>query len=243
MKYKTLKLFVIVLSTVALAGTMKAAPSAADVGDAETFGHAALYMGAATGGIALSPDCSAIPTPTPSAPGFQCFTLNPAPATTTFDAQDICFIKLPKNATRNVIYPVVNIFLNYQLENTTGVVQPSGRLFFNASLSIESDVLLDPSIIDPLTGLPANGKLIGQFPSIYNDDRRMDVDDRHRQRINVVRVGNTGITKAQLVSQGLSQSVVDDLFKSAMTIRMSVSGIARLVTDASLTGNVRLFGD
>jgi hypothetical protein len=173
----------------------------------------------------------------------QCFTLAPAPATTTFDAEDICRIKLPKKATRTIIYPALNFFINYQLENTTGVFQSQGLFAYTASLTIESDVLLDPSIIDPNTGLPANGKLVGQFTYVFRDDRSMDLSARQRQRETLVRVGNAGINKAQLVGQGLSQSVVDDLFKSAMTIRMSITGSAKLVTDATITGNMRLFGD
>jgi hypothetical protein len=56
-------------------------------------------------------------------------------------------------------------------------------------------------------------------------------------------VGNAGINKDALIAQGLEPAVVDDLFRSAMTIRMSVTGTAKLVTDASITCNMRLFGD
>lgn len=52
-----------------------------------------------------------------------------------------------------------------------------------------------------------------------------------------------GINKAQLVGSGLSDHVVDELFKSSMTIKMNVTGSARLVTDATITCNMRLFGD
>ena len=114
---------------------------------------------------------------------------------------------------------------------------------YSALLTIESDVLLDPSIIDPQTGLPANGKLVSQFSYNYRDDRSMDTNDRQRLRETLVRVGNAGINKDALIAQGLAPGVVDDLFRSAMTIRMSVTGSARLVTDATITCNMRLFGD
>ena len=103
--------------------------------------------------------------------------------------------------------------------------------------------MLDPSIIDPQTGLPANGKLVNQFSYNYRDDRSMDTNDRQRLRETLVRVGNAGINKDALIAQGLAPAVVDDLFRSAMTIRMNVTGTARLVTDASITCNMRLFGD
>jgi hypothetical protein len=247
MKNKTSKLFALILSSLALAGGLQAAPpTAEDVGDVETFGHNVQYMGAASGGVTLTAACPA-PTPTPTPPfnpnNSQCFNLAAAPATTTFDAQDICRIKLPKKQTRNVIYPACIFFVNYQLQNSTGVSQPSGLFAFTASLSIESDVLNNPSIIDPGTGLPAAGKFTLQFPYIFRDDRSMENGDRQRRRETLVRVGNTGLTKAQFVALGLTESQVDDLFKSVITVRMSVTGSAKLCTDASITGNMRLFGD
>ena len=53
---QSLKLILLVLSSFAVAGFLQAGPpTAADVGDAETFGHAALYMGAVTGSQSLEP--------------------------------------------------------------------------------------------------------------------------------------------------------------------------------------------
>jgi hypothetical protein len=248
MKSRVSKLFTLSLSTLAFASALRAAgPSPTDVGEADSFAHPALYMGAASGFITLATTCPS-PTPTPSPPATvndnQCFALNPAPGLTTFTADDICRIKLPKKATRTIIYPVLNFFQNYQLQNTTGGPIPDALFDYQASLSIESDVLLDPSIIDPETGLPANGKLVFQFaPNRYRDDRSMNDGDRYRNRFTFARAGNAGINKAQLVTSGLSPTVVDALFASAMTIRMNVTGSARLVTDANVTCNMRLFGD
>jgi hypothetical protein len=246
MKNKTSNLFVLILSSLALAGGLHAAPpTAADVGDVDTFGRTAQYMGVASGFVQLATTCSATPTPTPpfNPNDSQCFALAPAPATTSFDAQDICRIKLPKKSTKNIIYPVINIFLNYQLQNSTGVTQPSGLFNFTASLTLESDVFNNPSIIDPGTGLPAAGKFTFQFPYTFRDDRSMQDGDRQRMRETLVRIGNAGLNRAFFISVGLTDSQVDDLFKSVITVRMSVSGSARLVTDASITGNMRLFGD
>jgi hypothetical protein len=243
MKDSITKILALTLTSLAIAGGLRAAPpTVADVGDVESFGHNAQYMGDSSGFITLSTAaCTPAPSPTPS---DQCFTLAAAPALTTFSADEICRIKLPKRATRSIIYPVLNFFQNYQLENTTGVPVPNALFDYSATLSVESDVLLDPSIIDPATGLPANGKLVFQFgPNHVRDDRSMNNGDRYRNRLTFTRAGNAGINKAQLVGSGLSASVVDDLFKSSMTIKMNVIGSARLVTDASITCNMRLFGD
>lgn len=246
MKHCIPKIAVVILSGLAVVGGLRAGPSADDVGDADSFGRPALFMGAASGFVTLSTDPCPSPTPTPSPPATannnQCFQLNPAPAQTSFDAQDIARINLPKNATRDNIYPVFNIFLNYQLQNSTGA--PNTGIFrFTAYMIIESTVLNDPSVIDPGTGNPANGKLTFEFDYVYRDDRSMQDGDRQRLRIMVPRVGNTGVNKAQLLIQGIPPAIVDNLFKNPMTIRMSVTGAAKLCTDAFITGNMRLFGD
>ena len=249
MKHYLIKIVVLVLSSIAVVGGLWAVPSADDVGDAETFGHPALYMGAASGLVTLSTDPCPSPTPTPSPPSTvnnnQCFQLLPPPSTTNFDAQDIARIKLPKKATRTVIYPVLNIFINYQLENSTGASVPSATFRFSATISIESDALNDPSVIDPGTGLPAMGKITNLFPYNYRDDRSMKDGDRQRLRETLVRAGNTGLTKRQFIeSFGLSPAVVDAMFAGPMTVHLDViSTGARYVTDASITGNMRLFGD
>src|SRR6266404_2591931 len=129
MKHYIAKIAVVILSGFAVASGLRAGPSADDVGDAETFGHPALYMGAASGFVTLSTDPCPAPTPTPSpVPNGDsfCFQLNPAPALTTYTASDVARIRLPAKATRNVIYPALNMFVSYQLENTTGVDQPQG---------------------------------------------------------------------------------------------------------------------
>ena len=248
MKNNFSKILVLILSTLALVGGLQAGPgpSADDVGDAGSFGHNVEYMGAASGFITLSPACTPAPTPVPpaTANNDQCFNLIPAPALTTWVADDICRIKLPKKATRTIIYPALNFFYDYELENATATPATNALFDYSATLSIESDVLLDPSIIDPATTLPANGKLVFQFgPNRVRDDRSMQPGDRARHRLTFARVGNAGINKAQLVASGLSQTVVDDLFKSAMTIRMNVRGSDRYVNFASITCNMRLFGD
>jgi len=238
---QTLKFITLILSSLAVATSLRAGPpSAADVGEAESFGHAALYMGAMSGAFNWSPNpCS------PPAPGdnSQCFQTNPAPASATGDTIDVARIKLPKKATRTMIYPAMNFFVNYELQNTTGVDQPQGEFFFRALLDIESDALLDPSIIDPNTGLPAAGRLRGLFTYTYRDDRSMRNGDRQQQQMTLVRVGNAGITKAALVAGGLTQAQADAVFASAITVHLRFTTRARLLNDAMVTGNVRLFGD
>jgi hypothetical protein len=247
MKNHTIKIAVVIFCGLAVARELAAGPTAADVGDAETFGHSALYMGAASGFETLVPagTCPA-PTPTPSpVPNGDsfCDDLSAAPVQTTFSHDNICRINLPKKASRNVIYPVLNIFLNYQLQNSTGGDQ-TGLLRFTAGITIVSDALNGPDCTDQNTGLPCGGKLTLLFDYNYRDDRSMHDGDRQRLRETLVRAGNTGLTRQQFRdSFGLTAATVDALFTGPMTVQLDLSGAAKLVTDASITCNMRLFGD
>jgi len=246
MKHYIPKIAVLLLSTLAVVTGYGAGPSAADVGDAETFGLPALYMGAASGFETLSTDPCPAPTPTPSpVPNGDtfCDQLNPAPAQTSFSHDNICRIKLPKKATRNVIYPVLNIFLDYQLQNSTGVDQ-TGLFRFTAGITLQSDALNDPSCVDPSTSAPCGGTATLLFNYSFRDDRNMHNGDRQRLRETLVRVGNTGLTRQQLQTiLGLTPAALDAFFAGPITVRLDLSGAAKMVTDASITCNMRLFGD
>ena len=253
------KTIAVVLLNLALVGWLKAAPPSADVGEAESFGHPALYMGAASGFVQLRPSCTPAPAPVPpnTANNDQCFELNPQPDPTGFTANDILRIKLPKKATRTIIYPALNFFVHYNLRNQTASAD-DGLFSFTATVDIESDALLDPSILDPnnpdpVTGapMPAAGKLRGLFSYLYTVDRSLPAGAHDRQRVTLVRVGNAGINKASLVGMGLSQTVVDNLFAGPMTVRMNMVGNTQLlnmgpggnIAGATVTANMRLFGD
>lgn len=93
MKYGISKILGPILLSLTVSASLRAGfldpppPNPADVGDAESFGHNAQYMGAVSGFVTLSPVCTPAPPPVP--PGTvnddQCFNLVPAPAATIFD--------------------------------------------------------------------------------------------------------------------------------------------------------------
>ncbi len=225
-------------------------PTVGDVGDTDSFTKNVRFIGDASGFLTLSSSCPAStpatsPSPSP-ANSNQCFTLDPTPGnTTTFNAPNIDRINLPGGAAKDVIYPVLTFFTSYQMQNPTAAQVPNARFFYSASLTIYSAVLNDPSIIDPNTGLPAGGALTFVFsPNRFDVDRSLEANERARTRLDYTRAANAGIAKAALISAGtLTQHQGDDLFNKPMTVRMDVTGSTRYVTDASVTFNMRLFGD
>ena len=237
------------VSSVVIAGVLRAAgPTVDDVGDLDSFGRNAQYMGAVSGLITLQTDPCPSPTPGPSPStnppnGDQCFQITDTSVTTPFDAENSCRINLPKNATKDIIYPVLNFFYTYNLNNTTGAAVQA-RFQFTANITIVSDVLNDPTCIDPNTGSPCGGKLTFQFtPNRVFDDRHLDTAEHAQVRMTLTRAGNGGISKASLVAEGLPSVLIDKLFNKPMTLQLNVVGTAKNVDLASITTNMRLFGD
>lgn len=225
-------------------------PTVGDVGDTDSFQKNVRFIGDASGFLTLSSSCPAStpatsPSPSPSNSN-QCFVIDPTPGNTTpFSAPNIDRINLPSGAAKDVIYPVLTFFTSYQFQNPTGAQVPNALFTYSATLTIYSAVLNDPSIIDPNTGLPAGGALTFVFsPDRFDVDRSLEGNERARTRLDYTRAANAGIAKAALISAGtLTQHQGDDLFNKPMTVRMDVTGSVRYVTDASVTFNMRLFGD
>ncbi len=141
MKSGMLKLCIAVVSSLAVAGWVKGAnPTVDDVGDADSFGNNAIYMGAESGFITLQTDPCPAPTPGPSpstnpANGDQCFQIADTSVTTPFDAENSARINLPKNAAKTIIYPVLNFFYTYNMNNTTGG-SAQARFQFTANITL-----------------------------------------------------------------------------------------------------------
>src|SRR5256885_2619282 len=122
--------FIAITASVALASWLEAgATTENDVGDPDSFKQPANFLGVGSGFIYVNNCPAASPTPVPSpAPNNnspQCFTTVACPGTDSFDAMNIATVVLPKDATRDIIYPVLNFFHDFTLENTSGSPQNS----------------------------------------------------------------------------------------------------------------------
>ena len=118
------RLSLAVSSLAVVVGLRAGPPTVDDVGDLDSFGKNAVFMGAESGFITIQTDpCAPTPTPTPSSNpsnGQQCFQVTDTSVTTPFDAENSCRINLPKDAAKSIIYPVLNFFYTYNMNNTTG---------------------------------------------------------------------------------------------------------------------------
>lgn len=249
MKPTIQKITVLVLSGLAIATGLRAAPPTVDdVGDLGSFGNNVIYLGAASGFVTIQTDpCpAATPGPSPStnpANGDQCFQVTDTSVTTPFDAENVARINLPKDAAKTILYPTLTFFYTYNMNNTTGA-PAQARFQFTANMTIVSSVLNDPSCIDPNTSAPCGGQLTFQFtPNRVFDDRHLDTGEHAQVRMTLTRAGVAGLNKSLLVGEGLPSALVDKLFHNPMTLQVNIVGSARDVDLATITGNLRLFGD
>lgn len=216
------------------------AVSDADVGDADSFGRNVVYAGLlASSDVNLAEDCSPGGTPLDN-----CVTVNPQPSVTSFDFEDLAHITLPGKATHSFLcfHTTTFHFRHYQNE-TSGMFD--AHFGYEESVTLESDLLNDPSLIDPTTGLPFNGKIRNYIGTDVND--RMSLmpgqSGSHSEWSSRTCQGGI-ISKNYLTTEyNLPQSIVDQFFKHPITLRLNIEGNAGLVTDGYIITGIRFYGD
>lgn len=220
-------------------------PTAATVGDADTFGRTVLWDGLInSGNISMSTDCTPAPGDPAPGPDDHCITLNAAPATTSFDIPDIGRMTLPGKSSRDILCHWLTPIVIYSLYNGTGV-PATGRITLSPYLKIESTVLNDPTLIDPNTGLPYGGVLETGFAASYQSARTLQPNERDTQRFSESRVciGGTISRQGLIQGYGFTNAQVDAFFKQPMTLRLGLRGSASLVDFANIIYAVRIMGD
>ena len=225
-------------------GTL-AAPTVDQVGDPDTFGRNMIWDGVlSTGTINFQSDCTPAPGDPPLGPDDRCVTLNPAPAVTTFDLPDIGRMWLPAKTSKDILCHWLSINGAYSLYNSTGA-NANGSITLSPYLRIESEVLNDPTLIDPTTGLPYGGVLETTPGTTYGKTMTLAPNARDTERMSDSRVCIAGaISRQGLINgYGFTDAQVDKFFKKPMTLKLGVRGSATLLDFASLIYGLRIIGD
>ncbi len=229
-----------VYSTELEAATKKAGVTEETVGDPYSFGRKVVFLGVAqTDSVDLQEDCSAYP------PDFgRCVETAPAPGPTSVYETDLAVIELPGKSTKSILCFTITPFSTWEWFNPTAS-QQTAQMFLRPVLRIESDVLLDPSLINPNTGLPFNGVLFDNPISTFLQARSLDPNEYEFQSHRMTRSCTGGLVNEGALRDGygLSNSVIKNFFKNPITVSFGVSGTVQMVTNASYFVGVRLYGD
>lgn len=225
-------------SKTALPIGVAAAPTLEEVGDVDSFGRAVKWLGVAQMNVALTNSCP------PPGDGTACVVLNPAPAATAFSFQDVARITLPGKAADSLLCHWLSPILDIGYANPTASAAIA-RLTYQPTLTVESEVLDDPALIDPTTGLPFGGRLLTGMTASERFEVPLDAGQLVGERVRDSAVCIAGfITRRALVdTYGLTATQAKQFFRKPITVRMNISGNAQYVGNASLTFGLRIVGD
>lgn len=222
-----------------------AAVASADVGDADSFGRNARWIGLmGSGTIYLTDfpdDC--LPENFPAGPDDHCVVLNPQPAITNFDFPDVARMVIPAKSSNSLFCHMQTPIGSALLQNQTAG-NMTARIVYNPKFTFQNPVLNDPALINPVTGLPFGGQITTTLSGIRHQltlapgASFLGRDDETRVCINGM------ISKRQLMlGFGLSDAQATNFFKHDTVITMGIAGQAQGVVFSSMINNVRWLGD
>jgi hypothetical protein len=152
-------------------------------------------------------------------------------------------MRLPARASNSLLCHSITSTRIYSFANFDG---QSGQCVVpaTATITIENEVLNDPRLIDPTTGLPFNGSLEVGF-GLGNDSQTLNPADQVRRSHGNTRACIGGlISKLALTeSFGLTAAQADDFFRKPMTLRLRLIVSTRFASSAIAFFGLRLFGD
>jgi hypothetical protein len=214
----------------------------AEVGEASSFNKNARFFGIATSGfVVLDPVCD--PVALELGPDDRCLVVDPNSATTqvgTFN--DIGRVTLPGKLADNVIYLIGNHNTNFVLLNPTGS-SANALITYSPSITIESDALNDPAAIDPFTGAPMNGSYTTGGLGSKNSSGTLAAGANSVQTESYSRANTNGLSRTFWAALGLPPTVINNIYKKPMTIKLNVTVRARRVESGLFTFSTRLFAN
>jgi hypothetical protein len=216
-----------------------AAPTPEEVGDADSFGKNVTYLGLAqTIGVTLVDDCTGSDPTTE-----RCIVQNPAPALTTFDEAGLATMNLPAKATKTLMCFALTPFINISWNNFTAT-QQTARFTALATINIDNEVLDDPALIDPGTGLPFGGSL-NLALSTWRNTHSIQPGEFENYGSTQSRNCIAGIlSKRSLVENyGLTETQATQFFKKPMTLTFGATGSVAMSDFTSYFYGIRLYGD
>ncbi len=219
--------------------TATAAPTVEDVGDPDSFQRNVTYLGLAqTQAVVVQDDCS---TSDPTVE--RCIVANPPPAFTAFNEDGLATMNLPAKATKTLMCFALTPFIQVQWENNLAT-PATARFSANALITIDNEILDDPTLIDPGTGLPFGGVLslgLGTFTDIHTiQPAETDIKSLQMSRSCIAGI----ISKRVLVeAYGLSETQATQFFKKPMAITFGARGTVAMSQFTNYFYGIRLYGD
>jgi hypothetical protein len=214
-----------------------------EVGDANSFGRAVNFIGTVQSGVlTIAADCTPDPA-FPPGPNDHCVVPD-ANGFASINFPDMGKVLIPAKSAKTLFCHWQTPFGTMIYSNPTGVYQGQARAIFTATYKIENEVLNDPTLIDPNTGLPYGGVINTSLGSI-RDGRSLQPGETQVYRDNYTRACLGGLVskRALMESYGLSDAQATKFFKKDTKITIGMIGSTRHVSDGSMIIGTRFVGD
>ena len=221
--------------------------STADVGEPDSFGKNVKFLGTAVTGVvyvyySCDPAILLAEAGVTLGADDRCLVNAVGGASASATYTDLGRITIPGRSADNVIYFVLNNTISNDFQNPF-----ANGLFvtFNyiPRLTIESAALNDPAAVDPTTGQPLNGVLTVSgfgsktfFRTIPTGESEF-YDDRYSS------AATRGFARSYFADLGLPQTVINNLYRQPMTIRLGMRVGARNVYFGQYFYSMRLTGN
>jgi hypothetical protein len=221
--------------------------SVADVGEPDSFGKNVKFLGTASSGTvyvyrSCDPAILLAEAQVTLGADDRCLvnTVGGAQASATFT--DLGRITIPGRSADNVIYFVLNNTISNDFQNTF-----ANNLFVSFNyiprLTIESAALNDPAALDPTTGQPLNGVLTVSSFGSKSFFRTVPANDFEYFFDTYSSAATRGFARSYFANLGLPQTVINNLYRQPMTIRLGMRVAARSVYFGQYFYTVRLTGN
>lgn len=205
----------------------------------QTFGRPMTHLGMAKP-VRFQLTVSSVPCD----PGIDaCVVMNPPGTRTNYVNQDLTSIVIPANSTHSIVWPVFFQLAQYELYNNTAATQDPALFQINIIMTLDSAALLDPTLINPDTGLPYNGSYQVSFSPAEGENRSMAPGERVLRKIRNASTGNLALDYGFLLGLGLPDSVVKKIFSGQITLHLGLQINARYVDFGVGAFSMRLIGD
>jgi hypothetical protein len=150
-------------------------------------------------------------------------------------------IVVAANESRSLLTLNMQPVAQYTLNNPTAA-RATSIISGVIRVSIESSVLSDPTLINPVTGQPFNGKIESSYQWIY--DQRTSEPGATFGMTNKMPFETPILSRKSLTSvYGLSATRAAYVFARPMTVKISITGNLLGSGSANFFMNGRLFGD
>jgi hypothetical protein len=206
-----------------------------EVGDADSFNRPVTYLGLASlPTVTARRDCQG---------AANCVTLPADNSRATVTLNNLDSVRIPGRTTNSLVCGEFPAQLNLQFWNT-GSAASSAFSRFDIVVTVANKVLEDPSLIDPTTGLPFNGRY--SFVQIMNEDDPLVGVGELVRRTQVFSRGCRGglVSRNNLkTAYGLSNAQIDEFFRNPITLTFGVKVDLVGVFRADFLVGARLYGD